>query len=40
MMLNVKGRVVVTGMGKSGHSGFQIAATSRHRRPCYVCASG
>ena len=27
MMLNVKGRVVVTGMGKSGHIGSKIAAT-------------
>ena len=27
MMLNVKGRVVVTGMGKSGHIGAKIAAT-------------
>lgn len=27
MMLNVKGRVVVTGMGKSGHIGRKIAAT-------------
>jgi len=27
MMLNVKGRVVVTGMGKSGHIGPKIAAT-------------
>jgi arabinose-5-phosphate isomerase len=27
MMLNVQGRVVVTGMGKSGHIGAKIAAT-------------
>jgi len=27
MMLQVKGRVVVTGMGKSGHIGSKIAAT-------------
>jgi len=27
LMLNVKGRVVVTGMGKSGHIGSKIAAT-------------
>ena len=27
IMLNVKGRVVVTGMGKSGHIGSKIAAT-------------
>ena len=27
MMLNVQGRVVVTGMGKSGHIGSKIAAT-------------
>jgi arabinose-5-phosphate isomerase len=27
MMLNAKGRVVVTGMGKSGHIGSKIAAT-------------
>ena len=27
LMLNVQGRVVVTGMGKSGHSGRKIAAT-------------
>ena len=27
MMLTVKGRVVVTGMGKSGHIGRKIAAT-------------
>jgi arabinose-5-phosphate isomerase len=26
-MLNVQGRVVVTGMGKSGHIGRKIAAT-------------
>ncbi len=36
MMLHVKGRVVVTGMGKSGHIGRKIAATlpPPAHRPC------
>ncbi|MEP4803557.1 MAG: SIS domain-containing protein, partial [Hyphomicrobiales bacterium] len=27
LMLNIKGRVIVTGMGKSGHVGGKLAAT-------------
>lgn len=40
LMLNCRGRVIVTGMGKSGHIGNKIAATlGQHRHSLLLCPS-
>jgi arabinose-5-phosphate isomerase len=40
-MLNCSGRIVVIGMGKSGHIGSKLAATlASTGTPAFFCASG
>lgn len=37
-LMNCDGRIVVLGMGKSGHIGGKIAATpGKHRQPRFLC---